>query len=77
MKICIWIVVLSPRHPHSMSIPLNMRELSAVINAMSIVTHSAMAPLKRILKSRQVPKMISNGGNVMALIAMNGSTRIL
>lgn len=57
--------------------PLNIRELSAVINAIRTPTHSNTAPLKNNLRRRHVPKIISNGGNVIAASEMNGSVRIL
>jgi hypothetical protein len=57
--------------------PLKIRELSVMINAVRSPTHINTAPLKNNLRSRQVPKIISNGGNVMATSAMNGSVRIL
>jgi len=47
------------------------------MNAMRSVTQSVRAPLKRILRRRQAPRIISNGGKVIATIAMNGSVRIL
>ncbi len=57
--------------------PLNIRELSAVINVIRTPTHSNTAPLKKILRRRHVPKIISSGGNVIAASEMNGSFRIL
>ncbi|MDP6858885.1 MAG: hypothetical protein QF426_03600 [Verrucomicrobiales bacterium] len=54
-----------------------IKELSKAMNAMRSVTQSVRAPLKRILRRRQAPRIISNGGKVIATIAMNGSVRIL
>jgi hypothetical protein len=47
------------------------------MNVIKSVTQSVRAPLKRILRRRQVPRIISNGGKVIATIAIKGSVRIL
>ncbi|MEE2808397.1 MAG: hypothetical protein VYB73_03720 [Verrucomicrobiota bacterium] len=56
---------------------LRINEASEQINVINSAALVNTAPLKQSLMIRHIPTIISRGGNVIAVIATNGSPNIL